>query len=246
MKAGVDAMSQHVAKAYREELSLLDHKIAQMGGLTEHNLGRAFDALNNHDPQLADRVIMSDRQIDDLQAEIETQVIHMIALRAPLAEDLRHIMAALKITGDLERIGDLAKNIAKRSRAIAAEQYPKPLMGGLRSMVDRALIQLKDVLDAYADRNADLAMSVWARDEHLDAMYNSIFRELLTYMMEDPRNIGFCTHLLFGAKNIERIGDHTTNIAETIHFLVHGHEIESDRPKGDDTSMTLVEAPGDS
>lgn len=234
-------MSRHVAKAYHDELQLLDHKIAQMGGLTEHNLGQAFDALNNHDPSLAEKVILSDKEIDKLQADIEAQVITMIALRAPLASDLRHIMAALKITGDLERIGDLAKNIAKRSRAIATEQYPKPLMNGLRNMVDRALTQLKDVLDAYADRNDALALSVWKRDEQIDAMYNSIFRELLTYMMEDPRNIGFCTHLLFGAKNIERIGDHTTNIAETIHFLVHGEEIEEDRPKGDDTSTTLIE-----
>jgi len=234
-------MRMHVAKAYQEELNLLDHKIAQMGGLTEHNLGRAFDALNNHDPQLAERVIISDAEIDRLQAEIEEQVISMIALRAPLAEDLRHIMAALKITGDLERIGDLAKNIAKRSRAIAAEQHPKPLMLGLRNMVERALSQLKDVLDAYADRNADLALQVWRRDEQIDAMYNSVFRELLTYMMEDPRNIGMCTHLLFGAKNLERIGDHTTNIAETIHFFVHGREIEADRPKQDKTSTTLIE-----
>ena len=233
-------MSRHVAKAYREELQLLDHKIAEMGGLTEHNLGRAFDALNNHDPQLAEHVILSDSEIDRLQVEIESQVIQMIALRAPLAEDLRHIMAALKITGDLERIGDLAKNIAKRSRTIAAEQYPKPLMSGLRNMVDRALSQLKDVLDAYADRNAELAYSVWMRDEQIDAMYNSIFRELLTYMMEDPRNIGLCTHLLFGAKNIERIGDHTTNIAETVHFLVHGTEIGAERPKNDDTTKAMI------
>ena len=234
-------MSVHVAKAYQEELNLLDHKIAQMGGLAEHNLGRAFDALNNHDPQLAERVIMSDAEIDRLQAEIEEQVIAMIALRAPLAEDLRHIMAALKITGDLERIGDLAKNIAKRSRAIATEHTPKPLMQGLRNMVERALAQLKDVLDAYGDRNADLALAVWRRDEQIDAMYNSVFRELLTYMMEDPRNIGMCTHLLFGAKNIERIGDHTTNIAETIHFFVHGRDIEADRPKQEQTSTTLID-----
>ena len=234
-------MRVHVAKAYQEELNLLDHKIAQMGGLTEHNLGRAFDALNNHDPQLAERVIMSDAEIDRLQAEIEDQVITMIALRAPLAEDLRHIMAALKITGDLERIGDLAKNIAKRSRAIATEQMPKPLILGLRNMVERALSQLKDVLDAYADRNAELALSVWNRDEQIDAMYNSVFRELLTYMMEDPRNIGMCTHLLFGAKNLERIGDHTTNIAETIHYFVLGRDIETDRPKQDKTSTTLID-----
>ena len=237
-------MSQHVAKAYREELQQLDHKIAQMGGLTEHNLGRAFDALNNHDPQLAERVILSDEEIDRLQADIESQVIQMIALRAPLSEDLRHIMAALKITGDLERIGDLAKNIAKRSRTIATEQFPKPLMNGLRSMVERALIQLKDVLDAYADRNADLALSVWTRDEQIDAMYNSIFRELLTYMMEDPRNITTCMHLLCIAKNIERMGDHTTAVAEQIHYDVTGEVPEEDRPKSDITSQIMVEVEG--
>ena len=139
-------MRVHVAKAYQEELNLLDHKIAQMGGLTEHNLGRAFDALNNHDPQLAERVIMSDAEIDRLQAEIEDQVITMIALRAPLAEDLRHIMAALKITGDLERIGDLAKNIAKRSRAIATEQMPKPLIVGLRKGCCNGTLESPDVI----------------------------------------------------------------------------------------------------
>jgi phosphate transport system protein len=164
----------------------------------------------------------------------------MIACRQPMADDLRHIMAALRITGELERIGDLAKNIAKRALAIAQETYPKPLMSGLRHMVERALRQLKEVLDAYAERNSELALNVWRADEQIDAMYNSVFRELLTYMMEDPRNIGLCTHLLFGAKNLERVGDHTTNIAETVHYLVHGLPITDDRPKGDRTSSTLI------
>ncbi|MCB1510332.1 MAG: phosphate signaling complex protein PhoU, partial [Hyphomicrobiaceae bacterium] len=146
---------------------------------------------------------------------------------------------ALKIAGDLERIGDLGKNIAKRVLAIANENFPRQLMFGLQHMVERALNQLKDALDAYGERNADLAKQVWREDAQIDVMYNSVFRELLTYMMEDPRNIGFCTHLLFGAKNLERIGDHTTNIAEIVCFLVNGEGISEDRPKGDNTSTTL-------
>ncbi len=233
-------MKEHIVRSYEEELALLDRKIAQMGGLAEDALGEAFDALEKRDPRLAEAVIASDKAIDRLQKEIEEQVIAMIARRQPMANDLRHVMAALRITSDLERIGDLAKNTAKRALAISQEPYPKPLMSGLRNMVERALRQLKDVLDAYAERNSELALAVWRADEQIDAMYNSVFRELLTYMMEDPRNIGLCTHLLFGAKNIERIGDHTTNIAEVVHYLVHGVSIADDRPKGDETSSTLI------
>jgi phosphate transport system protein len=238
-KGDSEAMNEHIVKSYEEELALLDRKIAQMGGLAEHILGQSFDALERRDPQLAEQVVKADKQIDQLERDIEEQVISMIARRQPLADDLRHVMAALRITGDLERIGDLAKNIAKRALAIAHESHPKPLMTGLRHMGELALSQLKDVLDAYAARNADRALAVWREDENIDSMYNSLFRELLTYMMEDPRNIGLSTHLLFGAKNIERVGDHTTNIAETIHFLVKGTNITDDRPKGDDTSSTL-------
>lgn len=232
-------MNEHIVKSYEEELALLDRKIAQMGGLAEHILGQSFDALERRDPQLAEQVLKADKQIDQLEREIEEQVISMIARRQPLADDLRHVMAALRITGDLERIGDLAKNIAKRALAIAHESHPKPLITGLRHMCELALSQLKDVLDAYSARNADRALTVWRGDEQIDSMYNSLFRELLTYMMEDPRNIGLSTHLLFGAKNIERVGDHTTNIAETIHFLVKGVNIADDRPKSDETSSTL-------
>ena len=231
---------EHTVKSYEVELSLLDEKIAQMGGLAEHNLGLAFDALDRRDPELADRVIESDHQIDELERMIESRVVLMIARRQPMADDLRHVMAALRISADLERVGDLAKNIAKRSHAIATEPRPKPLMTGLRHMLELALRQLKDVLDAYANRDADRALAVWRDDEEIDAMYNSLFREMLTYMMEDPRNIGHSTHLLFGAKNIERVGDHTTNIAETIHFLVTGDTISDDRPKADKTSTTLI------
>ncbi len=224
-------MNEHIVRSYEDELAYLDKKIAHMGGLAENNLGQSFDALEKRDPRLAERVIKSDRMIDALQREIEDQVISMIARRQPMANDLRHIMAALRITGDLERIGDLAKNIAKRALAVAHESHPKPLISGFRHMVELALRQLKIVLDAYAERDAEKAMQVWHEDTQIDAMYNSLFRELLTYMMEDPRNIGVSTHLLFGAKNIERVGDHTTNIAETIHYMVLGTSIADDRPK---------------
>lgn len=232
-------MTDHTVKSYEDELTLLDRKIAHIGGLAEQSLGQAFEALERRDPKLAEDVVRNDRGIDALQREIETQVITMIARRQPMADDLRHIIAALRMTGDLERIGDLAKNIARRALAIAGEAHPKPLMTGLRHMGEMAQQQLKTVLDAYEARDDAKALSVWRDDEQIDAMYNSLFRELLTYMMEDPRNIGISTHLLFGAKNIERVGDHTTNIAETVHFMISGSAIADDRPKGDDTSSTL-------
>jgi len=233
-------MNPHTVKSYEAELGLLDKKIAQMGGLAEHNLGQAFDALQRRDPRLAEAVIVADRSVDVLEHEIEDQVIQMIARRQPMADDLRHVVAALRITNDLERIGDLAKNIAKRANVIAEEPHPKAVMSGLGHMVEMALKQLKLVLDAYAERDAERALAVWRSDQQIDAMYNSLFRELLTYMMEDPRNIGISTHLLFGAKNLERVGDHTTNIAETVHYLVTGQPITDERPKGDKTSTTLI------
>lgn len=233
-------MQERADLSFSQELDLLDQKIAHMGGQAEHILGLAFDALERRDPTLATTVVASDARIDALEREIESQVISMIARRQPKAEELRRIMAALRITTDLERIGDLAKNMAKRALAIATEQHPKPLMTGMRHMMELALRQLKEVLDAYAERDPDRAIAVWRDDQQIDAMYNSLFRELLTYMMEDPRNIGLSTHLLFGAKNIERVGDHTTNIAETIHFIVRGEQILDNRPKADDTATTLI------
>jgi phosphate transport system protein len=233
-------MNEHIVRSYDQELELLDQKIAQMGGEVEQELAQGFDALERRDPKLAEAVAASDRRVDALESEIQELTIRMIARRQPMAVDLRHIMTVLKIAGDLERTGDLAKNIAKRALAISGETHPKPLMTGLKHMVELALSQLKDVLDAYAERDAEKAIAVWRRDERIDAMYNSLFRELLTYMMEDPRNIGLCTHLLFAAKNIERIGDHATNIAEEVHYLVHGVALADDRPKGDDTASTLI------
>ncbi|MGD9868232.1 MAG: phosphate signaling complex protein PhoU [Hyphomicrobiales bacterium] len=235
------AQHEHIVTSYAEELTSLNSKIAQMGGMAEQLLGRSIDALERRDPQLAEATIAEDAAIDALEREIEEQAIIMIARRQPLAQDLRQIMAAIRISSDLERIGDLAKNIAKRALAVAAENHPKKLILGLKHMAELGLSQLSDVLDAYSERDAEKALGVWYRDEQIDAMYNSVFRELLTYMMEDPRNIGLCTHLLFGAKNIERIGDHTTNIAETVHYLVHGRAIPSERPKGDVTSTTTVD-----
>lgn len=236
-------MTEHTVRSFEEELKALDAKIAQMGGLAEQVVSRAIDALEHRDPALAEATIRQDEQIDRLEHEVEELAISIIARRAPVALDLRQIMTAIRIAGDLERIGDMGKNIAKRALAIAEEHRPKQLMIGLKHIGDAALEQLKDVLDAYAERNADKAREVWLKDKEVDRLYNSIFRELLTYMMEDPRNIGLCTHLLFGAKNIERIGDHATNIAEMINYLVHGTAMMEQRPKGDTTSFTMPGTP---
>jgi phosphate transport system protein len=230
--------SEHTVHSYDEELTVLNNKIAKMGGLAEKVLGQSFEALERRDPDLAANTIAEDDEIDQLQREIEEQAVIMIARRQPMAYDLRQIMAALRISTDLERIGDLGKNIAKRAVAVVTEQQPKQLMLGLKHMGELSLSQLKDVLDAFIERDAERALNVWYKDEEIDSMYNSLFRELLTYMMEDPRNIGLCTHLLFGAKNIERVGDHATNIAETVYYLVHGRPITDQRPKGDTTSST--------
>lgn len=164
-------MNEHTVKSYEEELALLDRKIAQMGGLAEQLLRRSLEALERRDPKLAEDVVRSDRAIDDLEREVEEQVISMVARRQPMANDLRHIVGALRITTDLERIGDLAKNIAKRSLAIVDEVHPKPLMTGIRHMADLALHQLKEVLDAYSERDAEKALSVWRNDAQLDARH---------------------------------------------------------------------------
>ncbi len=232
-------MNEHTVKKFDEELTALKTKIAQMGGLAEEQLARSIDALISHDVDTADQIIMTDDKIDALELEIEEKAILTIAKRQPMALDLREIMVSIRIASDLERIGDLAKNIAKRIHAIEQE-HPRRIMTGLARMGRLALAQLKEVLDAYAQRDEAKALAVWRGDEEIDALYNSIFRELLTYMMEDPRNIGVCTHLLFGAKNIERIGDHATNIAENIYYLAHGKPLKDERPKKDTTSTTPI------
>jgi phosphate transport system protein len=229
-------MPDHIVKAYDQDISSLKTMLAQMGGLAEEQLDNAITALSKRDVALADQVILRDDKLDVLEREIEEKAILTIAKRQPMALDLREIMVAIRVSADIERIGDLAKNTAKRTHAIS-EALPRRLSTGLARMGSMAQAQLKDVLDAYARRDDAAAMTVWRSDEDLDALYNSIFRELLTYMMEDPRNISLCTHLLFGAKNLERIGDHTTNIAENIHYLIHGKTISEGRPKKDITAM---------
>ena len=225
-------MNQHIVSAYDEELEALGRKIAEMGGLAEHMLSDAMDALATLDIDLANRVVGIDPRLDVLQREIEESAILTIAKRQPMAVDLREIVAAIRVSGDLERVGDLAKNIAKRTMSIATEPRVARAVVGLRHMNELAATQLKDVLDAYAQRDAERAQAVWERDGELDALEDSVFRDLLTFMMEDPRNITFCTHLLFCSKNIERVGDHATNIAETIVYLVTGAPLPMERPKG--------------
>jgi phosphate transport system protein len=225
-------MSDHTVTAYDKELETLGQKIAEMGGLAEKMLSDAMDALVDFDTNLAQATINRDPRLDLLQRDIEEHAILTIARRQPMALDLREIIATIRISGDLERIGDLAKNIAKRAIKISTDvRIPRAIIG-LKSMHDSAAILLKDVLDAYAQRDVERARSVWMFDAELDALEDSIFRDLLTFMMEDPRNISFCAHLLFCSKNIERIGDHATNIAETVVYLVTGESLPIDRPKG--------------
>ena len=231
-------MNEHIVTAYEDELTELGNKISQMGGLAEKQLTDATEALRSLDLEKARKVIQSDKQIDQIERELEEQAILMIARRQPMAVDLRKIMAAIRISADLERIGDLAKNIAKRVNGLNGEHQPKRLIHGISHMSHLAMEHLNIVLDSYSRSDIEKAVYVWRHDEEIDAMYTSVFRELLTYMMEDPRKITPCTHLLFAAKNIERIGDHATNIAETIYYLVKGEPLTDERPKGDMSPYT--------
>jgi phosphate transport system protein len=227
---------QHTAKAFDSDLQDLTRMVAEMGGLAEKEIADSIDALAKRDSELAERVRALDATIDQLQREIEEKAIQTIARRQPMAVDLREIVSALRISNDLERIGDLAKNIGKRVIALGGEFPPPASIRGVEHMSNLVLVQLKAVLDAFARRDVAKAMEVWRNDEEIDAVCISVFRELLTYMMEDPRNISFCIHLLFCAKNIERMGDHATNIAETVHYMIEGRPITDKRPKGDMTA----------
>ena len=233
-------MMEHTIKAFDADLQELARMIAEMGGLAERQIGDALDALSRRDASLARSVIAADVRIDSLQHEIEEKAILTIARRQPMAVDLRDVVSALRVSNDLERIGDLAKNIAKRVGALDDDFQPQQVMRGVEHMTDLVLAQLKEVLDSFAHRDTAKALAVWRGDEEIDAVNNSLFRELLTYMMEDPRNISFCTHLLFCAKNIERMGDHATNIAETIHYMVEGQILPDQRPKGDTTATSNI------
>jgi len=233
-------ITEHTMKAFDADLQDLGRMVAEMGGLAEQQISDAIDALDRRDSRLAQQVIANDAQIDVLQREVEEKVILTIARRQPMAVDLREIVGALRISNDLERIGDLAKNIAKRVLVLDSEFRSQKVMRGVEHMAELVLAQIKDVLDAYARRDADKSIAVWRSDEEVDSVNNSLFRELLTYMMEDPRNISICIHLLFCAKNIERMGDHATNIAETVYYMAEGRALGDERPKGDKTSMTIV------
>jgi phosphate transport system protein len=233
-------MTEHTVKAFDADLQELARMIAEMGGLAERQIGDALDALNRHDAVLARGIVSADARIDSLQREIEEKAILTIARRQPMAVDLRDIVGALRVSNDLERIGDLAKNIAKRVEVVENELRLQKVMRGVEHMTELVLTQIKDVLDAFARRDLAKAVQVWRSEEEIDAVNNSLFRELLTYMMEDPRNISVCIHLLFCAKNIERMGDHATNIAETIYYVVEGRALTDERPKGDITSTTNI------
>jgi phosphate transport system protein len=235
-------MPDHISSAYDAELQDLRRNVSEMGGVAEKMLADATSALVRRDTPLAQAVIGADARLDVLQRETEEQAILTLVRRQPMAIDLRETVAAIRTSCDLERIGDLAKNIAKRVMAVSGQFQPQKIVVGVQHMSDLALGQLKDVLDAYAQKDDRAALDVWQRDGAIDALYTSLFRELLTYMMEDPRNITFCTHLLFAAKNIERIGDHTTNIAETVHYLVTGENLAGERPKNDRSSFETIEA----
>jgi phosphate transport system protein len=236
--------AEHIIKSYDEELDRLNKMIVEMGGLAEDQLAAAIDAVIERDSEMAAHVVEGDAQVDQLERELDNLAIRLLALRQPMARDLREIVVALKIGSDLERICDYAANVAKRSIALAQTPPIQPVHA-LPRMARLALILVKDVIDAFVARDAEKAIGVWTRDEELDEMYASLFRVFLTYMMEDPRNIGACTHLLFMAKNIERIGDHATNIAENVYYLVHGTPLEQRRPKGDKSSLEVL-APGPS
>ena len=225
-------MPEHTVKAFTEELDALTQEVARMGGLAETAVNECLAAVIRRDAELAQSVIERDPRIDAAQREVEKRAIKLFALRQPMASDLRVVLTAWRIAGELERVGDLAKNIAKRS-LILNQSEPIGLARSVERMGKLAAAHLKQVLDAYANRDLQAAISVWFQDDNIDAHYNSLFRELLTYMIEDPRTIGSCAHLLFIAKNIERIGDHGTNIAEYIHFLVTGEEIAAQRPRAD-------------
>jgi phosphate transport system protein len=216
--------TDHIVKSYDEHITLLTRKILEMGGLVEQQIAQAIQALVDRDVEYANRVIERDDQIDLVEEEIDQFAIRLLATRQPMAGDLRLIAMAMKISNDLERMGDYATNIAKRCERLAKEPPVKPLYT-IPRMAQISQSMVKDVLDAYVERDTDKAIAVWRRDDEVDDMFTSLFRELLTYMMEDARNISQCIDLIFVAKNLERIGDHATNIAEKIHYIIHGQRI---------------------
>ena len=234
--------ARHIVTSYAQELQRLRDLMTQMGGMVESQLALATQAVADDDAALATRAVEEDQAVDALEREAEQLVIRMLALRQPLANDLRQIVAALKITAAMERIGDYAKNVAKRS--IVLRQFPLPFsLTGLMAMSRLVQENLRLVIDAVGENDPVKAVQAWRADQAIDDLYNSIFRELVTYMMEDGRSITPCTHLLFMAKNLERIGDHATNIAETVHYAATGETLAEERPKGDASAYAVVRPP---
>jgi phosphate transport system protein len=231
--------AEHIVKSYEAELQRLRDLLVEMGGLVESQVASATIAVVEQDVDAATRTVEQDPAVDSLEREVESFVIRLLALRQPVAQDLRQIVAALKMASDFERIGDYAANVAKRSIVLSQHNLPFKL-GGLAHMARLVQESLKLVVDAVGDMDPGKAIQVWRSDEAVDDFYTAIFRELVTYMMEDPRNITPCTHLLFVAKNLERIGDHATNIAETVHFAATGDALPEARPKGDNTYYAVV------
>jgi len=229
-------VSEHTARVFDTDLIKLTQMVAQMGGFAQKQVTDSIDALTRRDVSLARQVIAADATVDNLQRLIEEKAIATIALRQPMAIDLRALVAMLRIANDLERVGDLAKNIGKRVIAVSGDATQRKLVRGLKHMATLVVTQLAAVLDSFVDRNPGKALQVWQADKEVDALYVSLFRELLTYTMEDPGTISMCIHHLFCAKNIERIGDHATNIAEAVHYMVEGQAIAGERPKGDNSS----------
>ena len=233
--------TEHIVHSYDEELNHLQNMIAEMGGLAELQLARAVNALVKYDAEAATEIVETDQRIDALESGIDDFAVRMIAKRQPMASDLRTIITGLKVAANLERIGDYAKNIAKRTVTISATPGLRGPIATVARMAELVQDMIKNALDAYIAEDADKADDVCARDQEVDQMHSALFRELLTYMMEDPRNITPCTHLLFIAKNVERIGDHATNVAEQVHYMVHGELPIDERQKKDVSSFTQVE-----
>jgi len=230
---------EHVVKSFDQELNRLRNMVTQMGGIVESQVALAAEAIMHRDAAAATRAVEEDPKVDALERDIEAFVIRLLALRQPVAGDLRQIVATLKVTGDIERIGDYAANVAKRSIVLSEVAMPFSL-AGLAHMALMVQSQLKSIIDALGENDAEKAAEVWRSDQVIDDMYTAIFRELITYMMEDPRNITPCTHLLFIAKNLERIGDHATNIAENLYYAVTGESLPESRPKGDGSVYAVV------
>ncbi len=229
-------MGDHIVSSFDNDLIELRARISEMGGAAENQLSMALESLEKRDSALADQVIAKDKRLDALEMEVERLAIQTIAKRQPVAQDLRQVVSAMKLSTTLERVGDLAKNIAKRSKSLAKGD-PMKISGSVVRMGRMVLAQLSEVLDAYIKTDVDAAIAVWRRDIEIDETYNSMFRELVTYMMEDPRTISLGSQLLFVAKNLERIGDHATHVAEMIYYVSKGEVLADERPKGDPTDL---------